>query len=94
MAMVVYGESSIDTHRSLPDIKVDLSPFSALVDDSDAFIMRLDRLFFAGLMSANTKDILASALTQFASLSALERAQAILYLALISPDQAVTGGTL
>lgn len=92
MASILYSRQSIRSAQTLPEITIDLSEFEALVTDTSGFLQRAERLFFAGSMPQSTRQIVSNALSQAAALPALDRAKLALYLSLISPEQAATGG--
>ena len=92
MAFVLYEDQSMNTHPEFADINIDLSEFIDLADDEDAFLTRMDLLFFAGQMSSHTEQVIRDVLDAASSYSALERARVGLYAGLIAPDQAVMEG--
>jgi uncharacterized protein (DUF1800 family) len=90
MAQVLYTDSPMHNHSELAEMRLDLSELNLLVSDTETFLLQIERLFFAGTMSAHTHEVLATALDDAAGLSAQEQVKLVLYLALTSPDQAIS----
>jgi hypothetical protein len=90
MAQVLYTDRPMHNHSELSEMRLDLSDLNLLVSDTQTFLLQIERLFFAGTMSAHTHEVLATALEDAAGLSAQEQVKLVLYLALISPDQATS----
>ena len=90
MAQVLYTDSPMHNHSELAEMRLDLSDLNLLVSDTQTFLLQIERLFFAGTMSAHTHEVLATALEDSAGLSAQEQVKLVLYLALTSPDQAIS----
>lgn len=93
MANLVYGDTPMATHPELSPVVLNLDPLSELVDDEKAFFDQLDALFFAGNMSDFTRAILSDAVAELSASPAEDKVKLSLYLALISPEQAVFGGS-
>lgn len=91
MANLVYGDQPMATHRELSPVALDLDPLLELVDDENVFLDQLERLLFGGNMSVSTRESLADAMNELASSPNEDRVKLALYLALISPEQAVFG---
>jgi ActR/RegA family two-component response regulator len=79
------------TDRELSPVALDLDPLLELVDDENVFLDQLERLLFGGNMSVSTRESLADAMNELASSPNEDRVKLALYLALISPEQAVFG---
>ena len=91
MALTLYTERSINTPEGLATISVDLSALASIANDSEALLDRIELLFFAGNMGTYTRQTIHQALSDAGAIAALDRTRLALYLAVISPDQAVTG---
>jgi uncharacterized protein (DUF1800 family) len=92
IAYALYAEQSVDGPDGFSRIHIDLGEYEALAADPDALLDRIDLVFFAGDMGADTRAIIRDALLPLeADLPA--RTRVALYLALISPDQAISGGS-
>jgi uncharacterized protein (DUF1800 family) len=90
MVQVLYTDTPMHNHSELAEMRLDLSELELLVGDTQTFLLQIERLFFAGTMSAHTHEVLVTALEEVAGLSAQERVKLLLYLALTSPDQAIS----
>jgi hypothetical protein len=91
---MIYSNNPMKVHSALPRMLPDYSLLEGLIDKPEMLLLRLERLFFSGAMSANTREILLAALEDTSSRTSRNRVKLILYLALISPDQATTGTSL
>ena len=92
IAYALYAEQSVDGPAGFSQIRIDLGDYEALAADPDALLDRIDLVFFAGDMGADIRAIIRDALLPLeADLPA--RARVALYLALISPAQAISGGS-
>jgi uncharacterized protein (DUF1800 family) len=90
MVQVLYTDTPMHNHSELAEMRLDLSELELLVGDTQTFLLQIERLFFAGTMSAHTHEVLVTALEEVAGLSAQERVKLLLYLALTSADQAIS----
>ena len=61
MAQLLYGNRPMHNHPQLPEMRLDLTSMENLADDKEAFLTRVERLFFAGTMS-DTRALLSQAL--------------------------------
>jgi uncharacterized protein (DUF1800 family) len=94
VASAIYGGNSIATVINFPRIRLNIEEFIAEVNNPEVFTEKLNRYFFAGQMQEATRSIITNALNQSSQETNINRARLALYLALISPDQAVTGEAL
>ncbi|MDG0979992.1 MAG: DUF1800 domain-containing protein [Halieaceae bacterium] len=92
MAYALSTGQSIDTYEGYPKINIDLSDYAALANDQEALLDRLELEFFQGQLSTGTRGIIRDTLSEAAGASDQDIAKLALYLAVISPEQAVTGG--
>ena len=91
IAYTLYTDNSIDTPNGYPTINIDLSILDSVADNNETLLNHIELLFFGGAMPAHTRSTITDTLTDAAGLDTMERIQLALYLALISPDQAVIG---
>ncbi|MFX3657577.1 MAG: DUF1800 family protein [bacterium] len=91
IAFALYGERAIDTPDGFATIRLDLGEYEALAVDPTALLDRIDLVFFAGTLSAATRQTIADAIAPLGA-DAGNRARLALYLALASPEYAVQGG--
>ena len=89
MAQILYGNRPMHNHPQLPEMRLDLTSMVNLADDKEAFLTRVERLFFAGTMSEHTRSVISGAWDEAAGSSATDRVKLALHLALSAPDQAV-----
>ena len=89
MAFTLRGP--IDTPDSLADIRLDLSEYTSLAPDIQELLDRIDLVFFANTMTADTRTAVAEAIAPLAD-DLLNRTRLALYLSLVSPDYAIQGG--
>ena len=89
MAQILYGNRPMHNHPELPEMRLDLTSMVSLADDKEAFLTRVERLFFAGTMSEHTRSVISGAWDEAAGSSPTDRVKLALYLALSAPDQAV-----
>jgi hypothetical protein len=70
-------------------MRLDLTSMLNLTDDKEAFLTRVERLFFAGTMSEHTRSVISGAWDEAAGSNPTDRVKLALHLTLSAPDQAV-----
>ncbi|MEQ8857609.1 MAG: DUF1800 domain-containing protein [Pseudomonadales bacterium] len=90
LAYTLFGPQAIDTPEGFAAIRLDLADWTALADDVEALLDRLDLVLAAGSLDPGTRQVIRDAIVPVQGDPEL-RARLALYLASSAPAVAVAG---